>query len=113
MGYNQWCRFLATGGGSVVTVWDCSGKGPENTTPLQLQAHDESATVNVLTFQRAGAMLASGGSDGKVFLWQPNQGKRLLAESALDSSITQAAWSGDDRRLAIGTEAGMVVVYGT
>src|SRR5262249_8493583 len=29
-------RFLATGGGDAITVWDCTPPGPENTTPLQL-----------------------------------------------------------------------------
>jgi WD40 repeat protein len=113
LAWDRGSRFLATGGGSQVTVWDCSGKGPENTKPLQLEAHDEAATVNALAFQRSGPLLASGGGDGKVVLWQPEKGKRLMAESRLDAGVTQAAWSGDDARLGVGTEAGEVVVYGT
>lgn len=113
LAWDHGSRFLATGGGPVVTVWDCSGKGPEGTTPLTLAAHDEAATVNALAFQRSGALLASGGSDGKVGLWQPERGKRLLAESRLDAGVTQVEWSGDDAQLAVGTEAGEVVAYRT
>lgn len=113
LAWDKSSRFLATGGGPVVTVWDCSGKGPEGTTPLQLQAHDEAATVNALAFQRAGVLLASGGGDGKVALWQPERGNRLLAESRLDAGVTQVVWSGDDTRVVAGTESGEVVVYQT
>ncbi|MBM3995006.1 MAG: WD40 repeat domain-containing protein [Planctomycetes bacterium] len=113
LAWDRGSRFLATGGGPVVTVWDCSGKGPEGTTPLQLEGHDEEATMNALAFQKAGPLLASGGGDGKLVLWQPEKGNRPLAESRLDAGVTQVAWSGDDARLAVGTDSGEVVVHDT
>jgi len=99
-------RFLATGGGHRVTVWDCSGNGPEGTRPLGLDAHAEKDAVSVLAFQRQGAILASGGSDGCVQLWRPQDGKAKLAEARFEAAVTQAVWSGDDSRLAVGTDTG-------
>ena len=59
-------RFLATGGGDVICVWDCGGsKGPEGTTPKMLEGHG--ATVSAVAWQRRGFLLASGdGCDGIV-----------------------------------------------
>lgn len=106
-------RFVATGGGPQVTVWDCSGAGPEGTMPLCLKGHDGTATVSALAFQRAGALLASGGSDGKVLLWRPVEGTRRQVETRLDAGVTQVLWSGDDSRLVVGTKAGEVIMYRT
>jgi WD40 repeat protein len=106
-------RYLATGGGSQATLWDCSGAGPEGTTPLQLPAAGELDTVNALAFQRAGPFLASGGSDGRVALWEPGQSKRVLAETRLPAPVSQVVWSHDDKRLAVGLDNGEVLVYGT
>jgi hypothetical protein len=44
-------------------------------------------------------------------LWQPGKGTRPLAESRLGGGVTQVIWSGDDCRLAVGTEAGEALVY--
>lgn len=111
LAWDHTSRFLATGGGHRVTVWDCSGRGPGGTRPLVLEAHDETAKVTVVASQRRGALLASGADDGRVALWRPENGKRLLAEVRFDAGVTQAAWSGDDARLAVGTETGEVAVF--
>ena len=57
-------RYLATGGGTQVVVWDCSGKGPENTRPMMLEGHQQ--LIKHLRFQRQGMLLASGGNDGML-----------------------------------------------
>ncbi|MFN5327987.1 MAG: WD40 repeat domain-containing protein, partial [Planctomycetota bacterium] len=85
----------------------------EGTTPLQLKGHDGDATVNALAFQRNGTLLASGGGDGKVLLWRPADSSRRQAETRLDGGVTQVAWSGDDARVAVGTEGGEIAVYAT
>ena len=102
-------RFLATGGGPLVTVWDCSGKGPEGSTPLSFKGHEQ--LVRVLAFQRSGPLLASGGADGRVFLWAPGKAKKSLARGDLGSEVVQIAWSPDDRRLAAGCASGRTAVY--
>jgi len=102
-------RYLATGGGTMPCVWDCSGKGPADTTPLQLEAHTD--RVSALAFQHSGALLASGGQDSLVALWQPAQKQEPLCQEYLPSGITQLDWTRDDRSLAVGTENGAVAVY--
>jgi WD40 repeat protein len=101
--------WLATGGGPVVTVWNCSGKGPEGSTPESLEGHDEPLTV--LTYQARGPLLASGGQDGRVHLFQPGRFKKYQARAELPSAISQLVWSPDDRHLAVGTEQGEVALY--
>lgn len=110
--WDQSSRFLATGGSCQVTVWDCSGKGPEGTKPLLLTGHDEGTKVTALAFQQRGTLLASGGSDGRVILWRPEQGNHPLNKVKFASGITQIAWSTDDHRLAVGTEMGEAAIYG-
>jgi WD40 repeat protein len=101
--------YLATGGGEEVTVWDCTPPGPENTTPLTFKAHQ--AAVSALGYQTEGPLLASGGLDGKVFLFRPGKFKKGLTQSEAGGPVSQLAWSPDDRLLAVGTESGGVVVY--
>jgi len=102
-------RFLATGGSPVVTVWDCGGKGPAGSRPLQLDGHN--ALPSALAFQYRGPLLASGCKDGRVCIWRPAKGEDLLHSIRLASSITQLQWSPDDRQLAAATSEGDVSVF--
>lgn len=102
-------RYLATGGGPMVTVWDCSGKGPARTKPLSLEAHE--GYVSALTFQHAGPLLASGGREGLVALWEPGERPAPVALENLGSPITGLVWSLDDRMVAAGCEDGTVAVF--
>lgn len=102
-------RYLATGGGTMPCVWDCSGKGPANTSPVQLEGHTD--RVSALAFQQHGPLLVSGGLDGLVALWQPAEKEPLLAQEYLPSGVTQLAWTRDDRHLAAASENGTVVVF--
>ena len=69
-------RYLATGGGPVVCIWDCQAgpKGPEGSQPPMLEGHDEERSA-ALAYQARGFLLASAGLDGRVFLWQPTNKK--------------------------------------
>ncbi|KAB8145634.1 WD40 repeat domain-containing protein [Chloroflexia bacterium SDU3-3] len=102
-------RYLATGGAHTVTVWDCAGKGPEGSRPLQLAAHED--MVSALDFQRRGGLLASGGEDGLVAVWHVGKGRRPLAQLGGGSAVAQLAWSPDDRWLAVGRADGTVALY--
>jgi len=102
-------RWLATSGSNVPCVWDCS-RSPAGTQPLMFEGHDGNLTA--LAFQRAGAHLVSGDSDGLVCLWQPGKYKIVMAQQKLSAGVTQLQWAPDDRALAIGCEDGMIAVLG-
>ncbi|NJR72193.1 MAG: hypothetical protein HC782_03825 [Gammaproteobacteria bacterium] len=109
LAWDRTSRYLATGGGPIVTVWDCSGKGPEGTTPLQLNAHRE--FLSALAFQQGGALLASADNDGQIVLWAPGKARNPLAQMSYGAAATQIAWSPDDRYLAAGSAEGVVEVF--
>lgn len=102
-------RYLATGGGPVSCVWDFSGAGPAGTTPIQLDAHKDNLTC--LTYQQRGTLLASGGEDGLVALWNPGKQQGPLALAKHAAAISQLGWSADDQRLAVATAEGGVLLY--
>ncbi|HMO57882.1 MAG TPA: hypothetical protein PKA05_02915 [Roseiflexaceae bacterium] len=109
LAWNSTSRYLATGGGATVTVWDCAGKGPANTRPIELKAHE--GQLATLAFQKRGPLLASGCSDGLVVIWQVGTSRHPLAKVQFKSGISQLAWSPDDHVLAVGTEGGEVAVF--
>lgn len=109
LSWDSTSRYLATGGGPAACVWDCSGKGPAGTTPLQFEAHPQRVTA--LAFQRSGPLLASAGTEGQVALWHPGKQLGTLALTKLEAPISQLTWSPDDSQLAVGTEAGGVAVF--
>ncbi len=110
LAWDRSSRFLATGGGFQVIVWDCSGKGPSGTKPLSLIGHDEETCISVLAYQSKGDTLASGGTDGRVILWNPVSGSKSVAEIALPDSVSTLEWSPDERSLAVGDASGGVVL---
>jgi WD40 repeat protein len=108
LSWDHTSRYLATGAGLGVCVWDVSGKGPAGRKPLEFKWHE--GNVKALAFQHKGTSLASGSADGGLALWEPGVNRRSLAQAAVPSAITQVAWAPDDRRLAVGTDAGTVTL---
>ncbi len=104
-------RYLATGGGQEVTVWDCSGRGPAGTSPVTLSGHQD--FLSVVRFQHHGKLLASGGTDGLVYVWQLRGRTSSLAvyEAALTAGVTSLVWSPNDQYIAVGDESGAVSVF--
>jgi len=102
-------RYLASGGGEIVTVWDVSGSGPAGTIPMQLEGH--TARVSQLAFQKRGPLLASGGADGRVFIWNLAKAQRISLELIPPCTVAALAWSPDDTALAIGAADGTVSVW--
>ena len=104
-------RYLATGGGQEVTVWDCSGRGPAGTKPITLSGHQD--FLSVVRFQHLGKLLASGGADGMVYVWQLQGRRSSLAvyEAALATGVTSLVWSPNDQYIAVGDESGGVSVF--
>lgn len=103
-------RFLATGGSPVVTIWDCSGKGPAGTRPIQLEGHGN-RLLGAIAYQNKGSLLASGCKDGRICLWQPHKSTSVFRQSELGGAITQLAWAPDDKRLSAATATGFVRVF--
>jgi WD40 repeat protein len=104
-------RFLATGGGPMVCVWDCGGpKGPEGTQPQMLEGHED--TLSAVAYQRRGYLLVSAGIDGRVLLWQPaNKKAPKIGEYCFEGTEASViAWSPDDKGLAVGAGDGTVAL---
>ena len=104
-------RYLATGGGEEISVWDCSGRGPAGTKPITLSGHQD--FLSVVRFQHHGKLLASGGADGRVYVWQlrGRLRSRPVHEAALAAGVTNLVWSPNDQYIAAGDESGRVNVF--
>jgi len=102
-------RYLATGGGEIVVVWDCTGDGPAGSTPLSFELHTK--PLSGVAFQHRGPLLASAAADGKIALWHPGGSSKLQASADFAEGISQVAWSPGDGRLAVGGEQGKVAIY--
>jgi WD40 repeat protein len=108
MSWHRGSRWLAAGGGPTVSVWDCSGRGPEGRTPTLLEFHQDQ--VSALHYQPQGDWLASGARDGSVAIWSPTQRQTLIAAGKISSGVTRVAWSPDGQWLAAAGEAGEIQV---
>jgi WD40 repeat protein len=103
-------KWLATGGGKDVCVWDCAGAGPEGREPLQLP---QTARTTAVAFQNQHSLLATGDAGGVFTLWGPTRKNPMVAEVKMPSAATKFAWTADDSLLAVGTEKGAVYVFKT
>jgi WD40 repeat protein len=102
-------RYLATGGSAIVIVWDCSGKGPSGTKPIELDGHDLPLTA--LAYQPNGRFLISGCRGGKIVLWNPAKARKPIRRSELRGEITGLRWAPDSRNLAASSSTGTVRVF--
>ncbi|HTX58459.1 MAG TPA: WD40 repeat domain-containing protein [Verrucomicrobiae bacterium] len=109
LAWDDTSRYLATGGGSIVTVWDCSGKGPEGTRPVELEMHEDK--VNALEFSPSSSLLASGGEDGMVCVWSLDQADRPVATGHSSSAICAVRWVDESRGVLVGTASGDIVMF--
>jgi len=108
LSWDRESRYLATGGGELITVWDVSGRGPAGSKPAQLQGHPQKVTS--LAFQRRADILASGCAGGAVWLWTPSRGNGGMPSAQLQAEITSLAWSPDETRLAAADAEGALQI---
>lgn len=103
-------RWLATGGGASVCLWDCSGKGPAGRKPRQFDEHPNKLTQ--LAFQPDGKLLASTDADAFLFLWEPVNREKVIGRLLLSSPASCLRWC-KGGKLAVGQQDGKVVTFAT
>jgi WD40 repeat protein len=108
LSWDSTSRYLATGGGSEVIVWDFSGKGPSGSKPLMFPGHD--SFISVLAFAPKELKLASGGLDGNIMIWNLSAQREVLSHTG-DSEVSGLAWSPDGKQLAASFASGSLAVF--
>ncbi len=101
-------RWLATGGGASICLWDCGGKGPAGRKPRQFEGHTNKLTQ--LAFQSDGELLASADADRFLCLWDPIKHSEVIGAVLLSSPASCLRW-GIENRLAVGQKDGKVVIF--
>jgi hypothetical protein len=106
-------RWLATGAAGKITIWDCFGpKGPEGSVPRQLEAHEEEdEQPQALAYAPGTTLLASGGTQGCLLLFDPTLSPDPLCRARAESPWTCLAWNRTGDLLAGGTESGALYVF--
>lgn len=102
-------RFLATGGAAQIAIWDFAGAGPAGRSPEILDQHTD--LITALAFQNRSKLLASGGDDGRLCLWNLTRRQRPQRINRFEAPISCLAWSPDDRYLAAATARGDVLLF--
>lgn len=101
-------RWLATGGGAAVALWDCSGKGPAGRKPRIYHAHSNKMTQVV--FQPDGMLLASADMDAALALWDPMKHDKIIGGKMLSAPASCLRWSSGGT-LAVGQYDGKVTIF--
>ena len=101
-------RWLATGGGASICLWDCNGPGPAGRAPRQFDAHLSKLTQ--LAFQPDGRLLASADTEGYLFLWEPFQHNKVIGALSLSAPATCLRWL-KGGKLAVGQRDGTVALF--
>ena len=96
-------RWLATSGAEVVVVWDCKGKGPMGSAPVEL---NRGAVVTAVAFHPRHGLVASGDVNGLLKLGRVSDESSIDLERLGPAPVTALGWSSDGRYLMAGAEDG-------
>jgi WD40 repeat protein len=102
-------RFLYTSAQPVFTAWPFSGKGPEGKPPLQF-GEEGAGLLAVVAAHPAAEFVAGGYDSGELQLGDIKTRRSAVLKMADGSAITCLAWSPDGYKLAVGNEAGSLLV---
>jgi len=100
-------QWLATGGGSVICLWDCTGPGPAGRQPRQCEMHP--TKVSQLGFQPDGKILASTDAEF-LMLWDPTNYEKVIGGAALSSATSCLKWC-KGGKLIVGQHDGTIVMF--
>ncbi|HEY5953040.1 MAG TPA: WD40 repeat domain-containing protein, partial [Terrimicrobiaceae bacterium] len=108
MDFSPDSKQLATGGGTTVTVWNCTGvTGPEGAVPDQRKFHK--GDVESIAWSPTGEFLATGDIAGRM-VFSDTKGRPVSAFEDTEA-ISALAWSPDGKSLAVGDAGGRVVLF--
>ena len=101
--------WLASSGADAAIIWPFLGDGPQGKAPRECGARH--AKVTRVAFHPRALVLAVGYDDGCILMIRLTDASELLVRPAQKGSgITAFAWDKPGKRLAFGTEDGMVGV---
>lgn len=102
-------RWLATGGGISISIWDCSGNGPAGRTPQTLSCHFNRITQ--LAYQPLGHYLVSTDVDRFLLLWEPEKHDKLVGATSLSAPASCVRWAPLGNNLVIGQFDGVIASF--
>jgi WD40 repeat protein len=102
-------RFLYTSAQPVFTAWSFAGKGPEGKPPSQF-GEEGAGLLAVVAAHPAAEFVAGGYDSGELQLGDIKTRRSVALKMADGSAITCVAWSPDGYKLAVGNEAGALLV---
>ena len=92
-------------------TWLQLNNRPSVTRSLVVDAEQHGSGVWALAWQPGNATLASGGSDGRIVLWDGRTARAIDVLEANRGSVNALAWSPDGAVLASGHDGGVVCLW--
>lgn len=102
-------KLLATAGDADVLLWDFRGKGPEGSSPMQLEGHKGLCTR--LAYSATRGLLVSGSQDTSVLLWEPRRSVKPLRFGFLVDQVTALAWEPSQHGVVAADASGTIVAW--